>query len=94
MLTTGLRAEGWYSPHSSVCIRMKLPRRGVKVKKVWKVGKGLIRDDFKAQQREFVLDSLLTRKPVKRVKQRADVSGSGAGSEDKSGGIVLYLLMF
>ena len=49
--------------------------------------------DFKAQQRQFVLDSLSNMKPVKRVKQRSDV-GRSWGSENKSGSIVLDLLKF
>ena len=54
---------------------------------------GLFIGNLKAEQREFVLDSLLYRKPVTRVKQMSDVGKSG-GSEDKSSSIVLDLLEF
>ena len=55
------------------------------------VGGGLIRDVFKVQQREFVLDSLLNGKPVQTGKQRSDVGISG-GSEKKCSSIALDLL--
>ena len=50
-------------------------------------------DGFKAQQQEFVLNSLLHRKPMKKAKQRSDVSRPG-GPENKSGSIVLDLSKF
>ena len=52
------------APHCGVR-RMELSRRNVKVKKVGEVGGGPIREDFRAQYRKFVLESLLSRKPVK-----------------------------
>ena len=91
--TSGFCAEGCYSEHSNACRRAELTRRGVKVKKVRKISRSLIKDDFKAHKREFVLDSLLNRDAVKRVNQRSDVSRSGA-SENKSSSIVLDLLKF
>ena len=39
--------------------RAKLPGRSVKVKNVWMVGGGLIRDDLKAKQRQLVFNPLL-----------------------------------
>ena len=36
-----------------------------------------MRNDLKAKQRQLVLDPLLNRQPVKRMKHRCDVSGSG-----------------
>ena len=47
------------------------------MKKVLEIGRGLIRNYFKAQQRDFVFASLLNRKPVKRVKRGSDVSRLG-----------------
>ena len=94
-LTTGLCANEWYSEQSDVCRRTELLRGSVKLKNVWEVGGGLIWNDFKthAQQRELVLNSLLNRKPVKRVKLRGYV-GRSWGSENMPGSIVLDVLKF
>ena len=52
-----------------------------------------MRDDLKAKKGQFVLDPLLNRQPVKRMKYRNDVGGSGC-FENESCSIVLYLLEF
>ena len=36
-----------------------------------------MRNDLKAKRRQLVLDPPLNRQPVKRMKHRCDVSGSG-----------------
>ena len=45
------------------------------------------------QNSQFVFDPLLRRQPVKGMKHRSDVGGSGC-SENESCSIVLYLLEF
>ena len=52
-----------------------------------------MRNDLKAKQRQLVFDPLLNRQPVKRMKYRNDVGGSGC-FENESCSIVLYLLEF
>ena len=79
-MTTGYSAEGRYATHSDICRRTKLPKRCVEVKKLWKVNGGWIIDNPKAEQRVFVLHSLLDRKPVKRVKHVCHVYLSKNGS--------------
>ena len=59
--------------------------------KVLEIGRGLIRDNFKAQQREFILDSLLSRKPVKRVKQKSYISRSGGSERRKKSSAGVFI---
>ena len=92
-LTTGLCVEGWYSEHSGVCRRVELPGRSVKVNELCKVDGSLVRNDLKTKQRQFTVDPLLNRQPVKRKKNRSDVGGSGC-FENECGSIVPYLLEF
>ena len=49
-----------------------------------------MRDDLKAKKGQFVLDPLLNRQPVKRMKHSCDMGGS-RGSENESASIVLDL---
>ena len=56
-----LCSEGWYSELSGVCRTAELLGRSVKVKKFWKVDGSLMRNDLKANQRQFVFDPLLNR---------------------------------
>ena len=92
-LTTGLCAEGWYSEHSGVRRKAKLPGRSVKVNELCKVDGRLVKNDLKTKRRQFTFDPLLNRQPVKRKKNRSDVGGSGC-FENERGSIVPYLLEF
>ena len=49
-----------------------------------------MRNDLKAKQKQLVFDPLLSRQPVKIMKYRSDVGGSGC-FENESCSIVLYL---
>ena len=51
-LTTELCSEGWYSEHLGACRREELPG---------KVNGGLMRNDLKAKQRQFVFDPPLNK---------------------------------
>ena len=55
-LTTWLCAKEGYSEHSGVCRRTELPRRSVKVKKIWEVGRGRTIQRFKAKWSEFEIN--------------------------------------
>ena len=57
-LTTWLCAKGWYSENSGVCRRTELPRRSVKVKKIWGVSRGRTIQRFKAKWSEFEIQPL------------------------------------
>ena len=52
-LTIRLCTKGGYSEHSGVYRRTELPRRSVKVKKIWEVGRGTTIQRFKAKWSEF-----------------------------------------
>ena len=68
-----------------------MPGRCVQLKKVGKIAWGQIIDRFETKKGEFVLDTLFNRKPVKRMKERSDMSRSG-GFEYQFSSIVLNFL--
>ena len=68
--------------NSRVCRKAELPGRSVKVKKFWKVDGGLMRNYLKAKKRRLVLNPLLSRYPVKRMKHRSDVGEFGCSENE------------
>ena len=61
------------------------------MKKVRKVARSHVVDNFETEKRKFVLNASFNWKPVKRVKERTDLSGSG-GSENQAGSVILNFL--
>ena len=61
------------------------------MKKVRKVARSHVVDNFETEKRKFVLNASFNWKPVKRVKKRTDVRRS-EGLENQAGSIVLDFL--